>query len=119
MYCKNCGEKLLDDAKFCGKCGESFSDDETKTVGVVKTKMNLFKKLCLLVLMYIEAGIVYYALKLGLGIILAWILVLSNASNNVELVSTLSSLVGVFSAVFGIYMAVQSYKKLKVKWKIK
>ncbi len=43
MFCKNCGKKLNDDAKFCNGCGVNFQTTED-VVTVVETKPIIAKK---------------------------------------------------------------------------
>lgn len=37
MYCRNCGSKLKDNAKFCSKCGISI-EEEKKVIEIVEEK---------------------------------------------------------------------------------
>ena len=36
MFCKNCGNELKDEEKFCGKCGQRVSDEIVKKDSVNK-----------------------------------------------------------------------------------
>lgn len=38
MYCKNCGEKLSDDTKFCGKCGTAVINHKQNTTQTVSVE---------------------------------------------------------------------------------
>ena len=41
MYCKNCGNEIKENEKFCGKCGQKVDvEDTSKNTNVIKIKFN-------------------------------------------------------------------------------
>ena len=38
MYCRNCGEKLKNNAKFCSKCGTIIEEEKQKVIEIIEEK---------------------------------------------------------------------------------
>lgn len=51
MYCKNCGNKVDDDAVFCTKCGIKFSQKNAKNIKINTKKFKASKKIILIVVL--------------------------------------------------------------------
>lgn len=49
MYCKNCGNEIKEDSKFCPKCGEKINSDSYKNVMSTVNKRNVKKSIILLI----------------------------------------------------------------------
>lgn len=65
MYCRKCGNKLNDNAKFCSKCGTSIEEDK-KVIEIVEEKEikleskanNLVTLIIVLITMIVSIGFI-------------------------------------------------------------
>lgn len=65
MYCKNCGEKLEDNVKFCPKCGNQCNKDKSDLTNIVLEKVKKVDKkiliavgIALIVIVLLISGVV-------------------------------------------------------------
>ena len=42
VYCPNCGEKINNDARFCGKCGRNLTKEESANIPPINKKKDIY-----------------------------------------------------------------------------
>ena len=68
MYCSNCGNKIEEDEKFCGKCGQPVSNNievNNTTKPHIKIKFNHL--IILIIIAFIVMLGIFFTIKLNNG----------------------------------------------------
>ena len=65
MYCKNCGNKLKEDEKFCGKCGKKVKQNQINNENkIIKIKLSTIL-LIILVVFLLFIGLIIFLINIG------------------------------------------------------
>lgn len=99
MFCRNCGNKIVEGAKFCNSCGASLEEPRVVNVNANITKREIV--LCI-VLSLITCGI--YGL--------VWFVLMTNESNNLSDEATANGALAILYTILtcGIYAFYWNYK---------
>ena len=68
MYCSNCGNKIEEDEKFCGKCGQSVSCndiDENSINNQVHIKIKFNHLIILIIIVFVAMLGIFFTIKLN------------------------------------------------------